>query len=70
MHVSTFLLERIMSCFSCCEEDELHKASESGGQYVVKNSTGNLSPIGLTSVCVRERGREARRRGVGRESKL
>ncbi|KAG4981706.1 hypothetical protein JHK87_026455 [Glycine soja] len=30
-----------MSCFSCCEEDDLHKAAESGGPYVVKNPAGN-----------------------------
>ncbi|MCH96511.1 Pto kinase interactor, partial [Trifolium medium] len=29
--------KRIMSCFSCCEEDEFHKTAESGGPYVVKN---------------------------------
>ncbi|KAF7818085.1 pto-interacting protein 1 [Senna tora] len=30
-----------MSCFSCCEEDDLHKAAESGGPYVAKNSAVN-----------------------------
>ncbi|RDY11472.1 putative receptor-like protein kinase [Mucuna pruriens] len=30
-----------MSCFSCCEEDDFQKTAESGGQHVVKNSTGN-----------------------------
>ncbi|ESW17102.1 hypothetical protein PHAVU_007G210500 [Phaseolus vulgaris] len=30
-----------MSCFSCCEEDELQKSAESGGPYVVKNPAGN-----------------------------
>ncbi|XP_045807776.1 pto-interacting protein 1-like isoform X1 [Trifolium pratense] len=33
--------KRIMSCFSCCEEDEFHKTAESGGPYVVKNPAGN-----------------------------
>ncbi|XP_014494672.1 pto-interacting protein 1 [Vigna radiata var. radiata] len=30
-----------MSCFSCCEEDDFQKHAESGGQHLVKNSTGN-----------------------------
>ncbi|CAN1236342.1 Pto-interacting protein 1 [Linum grandiflorum] len=30
-----------MSCFSCCEEDEIHKAADSGGQYPMKSSGGN-----------------------------
>ncbi|KAG4913787.1 hypothetical protein AAZX31_19G206900 [Glycine max] len=30
-----------MSCFGCCEEDDYQKTAESGGQHVVKNSTGN-----------------------------
>ncbi|TKY61665.1 receptor protein kinase [Spatholobus suberectus] len=30
-----------MSCFGCCEEDDFQKTAESGGQHVVKNSTGN-----------------------------
>ncbi|TKY52416.1 Pto-interacting protein 1 [Spatholobus suberectus] len=30
-----------MSCFSCCEEDDLHKTTEKGGPYVVKNPAGN-----------------------------
>ncbi|QCE07149.1 pto-interacting protein 1-like [Vigna unguiculata] len=30
-----------MSCFGCCEEDELQKSAESGGPYVVKNPAGN-----------------------------
>nr|XP_027188646.1 pto-interacting protein 1-like [Cicer arietinum] len=34
-----------MSCFSCCEEDEYHKAAESGGPYVVKNPAVNLTHI-------------------------
>lgn len=34
-----------MSCFSCCEEDEYHKAAESGGPYVAKHPTGNLAHI-------------------------
>lgn len=31
-----------MSCFGCCEEDDIHNATDSGGQYMVKNSAGNL----------------------------
>ncbi|RDX63763.1 Pto-interacting protein 1, partial [Mucuna pruriens] len=34
-------MERIISCFSCCEEDDFQRTAESGGQHVVKNSTGN-----------------------------
>ncbi|KAL0459826.1 UNVERIFIED_CONTAM: Pto-interacting protein 1 [Sesamum latifolium] len=29
-----------MSCFSCCEEDEISKHADSGGQYTLKNSAG------------------------------
>ncbi|KAG8389618.1 hypothetical protein BUALT_Bualt02G0247800 [Buddleja alternifolia] len=30
-----------MSCFSCCEEDEINKHADGGGQYTVKNSAGS-----------------------------
>ncbi|XP_058766760.1 pto-interacting protein 1-like [Vicia villosa] len=30
-----------MSCFSCCQEDDIHKVAESGGPYIVKNPAGN-----------------------------
>ncbi|KAI3449340.1 hypothetical protein Pfo_006005 [Paulownia fortunei] len=30
-----------MSCFSCCEEDEINKHADGGGQYTVKSSAGN-----------------------------
>ncbi|OMO64115.1 hypothetical protein CCACVL1_22048 [Corchorus capsularis] len=30
-----------MSCFGCCEEDDYHKTADNGGQYMVKNSSGN-----------------------------
>lgn len=30
-----------MSCFGCCEEDELQKKADGGGPYMVKNSAGN-----------------------------
>ncbi|KAL6515882.1 cleavage polyadenylation factor subunit pti1 [Orobanche gracilis] len=30
-----------MSCFSCCEEYETNKNTDGGGQYLVKNSSGN-----------------------------
>ncbi|GMI73696.1 hypothetical protein like AT3G62220 [Hibiscus trionum] len=30
-----------MSCFGFCEEDDLHKASDNGGQYIVKQPAGN-----------------------------
>ncbi|MBA0605080.1 hypothetical protein Godav_017692 [Gossypium davidsonii] len=30
-----------MSCFGCCEEDDIHRAADNGGQYVVKHSAGN-----------------------------
>ncbi|KAK7397010.1 hypothetical protein VNO78_18174 [Psophocarpus tetragonolobus] len=33
--------ERIMSCFSCCEEEDFQKTAESGGQHLVKNSAVN-----------------------------
>jgi hypothetical protein len=36
-----FLRKRIMSCFGCCEEDDVRKAADSGGPYVVKSSAGN-----------------------------
>ncbi|KAK4418000.1 Pto-interacting protein 1 [Sesamum alatum] len=29
-----------MSCFTCCEEDEINKHADGGGQYTVKNSAG------------------------------
>ncbi|PPR80353.1 hypothetical protein GOBAR_AA40365 [Gossypium barbadense] len=31
-----------MSCFGCCEEDNIHNATDNGGQYMVKNSAGNV----------------------------
>lgn len=31
----------MMSCFSCCGEDDMHKAADNGGHYMVKNSGGN-----------------------------
>lgn len=31
-----------MSCFGCCGEDDMHKAADNGGQYMVKSSAGNL----------------------------
>uniref|UniRef100_A0A2P2LGX6 Uncharacterized protein MANES_05G010300 n=1 Tax=Rhizophora mucronata TaxID=61149 RepID=A0A2P2LGX6_RHIMU len=31
-----------MSCFGCCEEDELHKMPDSGGAHPVKSSAGNV----------------------------
>ncbi|GMN52207.1 hypothetical protein TIFTF001_021354 [Ficus carica] len=30
-----------MSCFGCCEDDDMHKAADSGGAYPVKSSSGN-----------------------------
>lgn len=33
-----------MSCFGCCEDDDMHKAAESGGPYTVRHSAG-------TSLC-------------------
>ncbi|CAN1292967.1 Pto-interacting protein 1 [Linum perenne] len=30
-----------MSCFSCCEEDDIHKTADGGGQYPLKSSGGN-----------------------------
>ncbi|KAL2239101.1 UNVERIFIED_CONTAM: Pto-interacting protein 1 [Sesamum indicum] len=29
-----------MSCFSCCQEDEINKHADGGGEYTVKNSAG------------------------------
>lgn len=38
-----------MSCFSCCEEDDINRSSDGGGHAVVKNQTGNsiftLEPV-------------------------
>ncbi|CAI0425039.1 unnamed protein product [Linum tenue] len=31
-----------MSCFSCCEEDEIHKAADNGGHYPLKGSGGSI----------------------------
>ncbi|KAF9669208.1 hypothetical protein SADUNF_Sadunf14G0083900 [Salix dunnii] len=31
-----------MSCFGCCEEDDIHKAADNGGTYAVKSSTGHV----------------------------
>lgn len=31
-----------MSCFGCCEDDDMHKATDHGGPYMVKNPAGNL----------------------------
>ncbi|KAL4383570.1 hypothetical protein GQ457_15G020640 [Hibiscus cannabinus] len=33
--------EGTMSCFGCCEEDDMQKASDNGGQYIVKQPSGN-----------------------------
>ncbi|KAG7036616.1 Pto-interacting protein 1, partial [Cucurbita argyrosperma subsp. argyrosperma] len=30
-----------MSCFRCCEEDEIQKAADNGGMYAAKNTSGN-----------------------------
>ncbi|MBA0563002.1 hypothetical protein Golob_008017 [Gossypium lobatum] len=30
-----------MSCFGCCEEDNIHKTTDNGGQHMVKISAGN-----------------------------
>ncbi|PRQ45071.1 putative protein kinase RLK-Pelle-RLCK-VIII family [Rosa chinensis] len=30
-----------MSCFGCCDEDEMHKATDNGGPYMMKNPAGN-----------------------------
>ncbi|KAM1012140.1 hypothetical protein ACFX13_048200 [Malus domestica] len=30
-----------MSCFGCCEDDDMHKATDHGGQYMMKNPAGN-----------------------------
>ncbi|KAJ9696781.1 hypothetical protein PVL29_008811 [Vitis rotundifolia] len=30
-----------MSCFSCCEDDDIHKAPESGNPFATKNPAGN-----------------------------
>ncbi|KAK4482134.1 hypothetical protein RD792_009276 [Penstemon davidsonii] len=59
-----------MSCFSCCEEDDINKHSDGGGQYAVKNAAGNdtgyhaeaaskaqavkLQPIAVPSIPVDE----------------
>lgn len=34
-------MKKAMSCFSCCEDDDIHKAPDSGGMYPMKSSTGN-----------------------------
>ena len=31
-----------MSCFRCCEEDEIQKAADNGGMNAAKNTSGNL----------------------------
>jgi len=31
-----------MSCFGCCEEDDVQKAADNGGPYAVKSSAGNI----------------------------
>ena len=33
--------ERIMSCFGCCEDDDIHTAPESGNPFAAKNPAGN-----------------------------
>ena len=30
-----------MSCFGCCEDDDIHKAPESGNPFAAKNPAGN-----------------------------
>ncbi|KAM5558470.1 pto-interacting protein 1 [Rosa sericea] len=30
-----------MSCFGCCDEDDMHKAADNGGPYMMKNPAGN-----------------------------
>lgn len=29
-----------MSCFGCCEEDDIGKHADGGGHYMMKNSVG------------------------------
>ncbi|KAH7837432.1 hypothetical protein Vadar_013786 [Vaccinium darrowii] len=33
--------ERIMSCFGCCQDDDINRPTDGGGAYMVKNSAGN-----------------------------
>ena len=40
----------IMSCFSCCEDDDIHKAPESGNPFTVKHPAGNLIPPFLLKI--------------------
>ena len=40
---NSIIKEKNMSCFSCCEEDDTHKASDNG-PFVAHNSAGNSVP--------------------------
>ncbi|KAI3460735.1 hypothetical protein Pfo_017398 [Paulownia fortunei] len=40
-----------MSCFSCCEEDDINKHADGGGQYSVKNAAGNDGDHRTTEVA-------------------
>lgn len=37
-----FLRDWIMNCFSCCVEDDMHKAADNGNLYMAKNLAGNI----------------------------
>ncbi|KAL0457725.1 UNVERIFIED_CONTAM: Pto-interacting protein 1 [Sesamum latifolium] len=40
-----------MSCFSCCEEDDVNKHGDGGSQFAVKNSAGNDGGYHSTEVA-------------------
>ncbi|KAJ8467619.1 hypothetical protein OPV22_030171 [Ensete ventricosum] len=39
-----YISRKIMSCFGCCEEDDIHRTTASGGPYVTNYTTGNDGP--------------------------
>lgn len=38
-----------MGCFGCCEDDDPHKAADTGGPFVANNSAGYLVGLNLYS---------------------
>ncbi|KAL2556462.1 Protein kinase superfamily protein [Forsythia ovata] len=42
-----------MSCFCCCEEDDISKHADGGGQYMVKNSVGNEGHYHTTDAALK-----------------
>ncbi|XP_022890479.1 pto-interacting protein 1-like [Olea europaea var. sylvestris] len=42
-----------MSCFGCCEEDDIGKHADGGGHYMMKNSVGNEGHYHTTDAALK-----------------